>query len=95
MQNELVIMYIIQHKVQISIDIQLDSNQSVHPHTLVRVICYQPEETLDPWLPIQHHLKTDQTAWMCRLIRVFNGCTCHLVPLAEHRHNIIIDSCYS
>ena len=32
---------------------------------------------------------SDQTAWMCTLIRVFNGCTCQLEPFAEHRLNFL------
>ena len=31
-------------------------------------LSFPPEETLDPWLPIERPLKTDQTAGMCRLI---------------------------
>ena len=39
---------------------------------------------LDPWLPIEHHSKTDQTLGMLRLIGVFDGHTCLLVPFAGH-----------
>ena len=37
---------------------------------------------LDPPQPIEHPSKTDQTAQMRSLIRVFDGCTCKLVPFA-------------
>ena len=36
-----------------------DSNQSEHPHSLIRVIV---EETLDPWLPKECPNKTNQIA---------------------------------
>ena len=58
-----------------------DSKQSAHLTSL----SFPPEETLDPWLPIEHSSKTDQTVGMSRLIQVFQGCTCQLVPFAGHR----------
>ena len=41
---------------------------------------FLPEEMLDPWLPIEGPLKTDQTVQMPRLIWVFDGHTYQLVP---------------
>ena len=42
-----------------------DSYQS--PYSLI-TLSFQPEETLDPWLPIERTSKTDQTWQMHRLI---------------------------
>ena len=44
-------------------------------------LSFPPEETLDPWLPIECPLKT-----RIRLCR-FDGRTCQLVLLAGHRLN--------
>ena len=38
-----------------------DDSNSLH-------ICANLIKMLDPWLSIERPLKTDQTAWMCRLI---------------------------
>ena len=36
-----------------------DSDQSVHPHSLIIVlVSFMSEENLDPWLPIEHPSKT-------------------------------------
>ena len=43
---------------------------------------YPCEESLGPGLTIEHLVrKTDQTAQMCSLIRVFTGHTCQIEPL--------------
>ena len=56
-----------------------DSNQQSNHR-----FSFPHEETLDPWLPIEHPSKTDQTVHLGRLIRVFDGHTCQLVPSAGH-----------
>ena len=45
-------------------------------------LIYLTEEMLDPWLPIQCSLKTDQTEQIAMLILVSDGQTCQLVPFA-------------
>ena len=46
-------------------------------------LSFIPEETLDPWVTIDCPSKTQkQTVQMGRLIGVFDGCKCQLVPLA-------------
>ena len=35
-----------------------DSNQSAHPHNLIRVLVFSPVETLDHWLPVERPSKT-------------------------------------
>ena len=58
----------IQHREQVDMLVQerfksvCTSAQSYHCHS------FPSEETLDPWLPIEHPLKTDHTVWICRLI---------------------------
>ena len=48
-------------------------------------LSFQPEETLDPWLPNWAPIKdSDKTAWKRRLIIVFVGGTCQLVPFARY-----------
>ena len=47
-------------------------------------LIYLTEEMLDPWLPIQCSLKTDQTEQIAMLILVFDGQTYKLVPFAEN-----------
>ena len=57
-----------QHKVQVCImacEYSEDSNKSVHMHSLIS-LSFPSKEKLDPWLPIEHRSKTDQTVWMCR-----------------------------
>ena len=44
-----------------------DSNQFAYLHNLIS-LGFPPEEMLDPWLPIESPSKTDQTAWMRRMI---------------------------
>ena len=46
-----------------------------------------PEETSDPWLPIEHPSKTDQTAQMSRLIWIFAVSACQLVPYSGIKLN--------
>ena len=55
-----------------------DSDQLGHPPSLISLRC-PLEETVGPYLPIKRTVKTDQTGWMPRLIRVFAGCTCYFV----------------
>ena len=59
-----------------------DSNQSMHPHSLIRVLFLSPEEMLNPWLPKECPLKTDQTVWIHKQIKVFDWLTFQLVPFA-------------
>ena len=41
-----------QHKV-LACAYRVDSNQSAYLHRLIRVVSFPPEDTLDPWLPIE------------------------------------------
>ena len=48
-----------------------------------------PEDALDPWLPTECPVKTDQTSWMCSLIRVFAGRICNLIGNAVPQIKIL------
>ena len=47
------------------------------------ILVFLPEETFEPWLSIEHLLKTEDSR-MYMLIRVFNEYTCQLDPFAGH-----------
>ena len=58
-----------------------DSNQPVHPHSLISLLCPH-EETLHPWLSKNAPSEdSDQKVWMRRLIRIFAGRTYSKVRL--------------
>ena len=56
----------------------VDSDQPGHPPSLISLHCPH-EETLGSKLSNKRKAKTDQTGQMPRLIRIFAGCTCHLL----------------
>ena len=95
---------LVSHKVQVGMCVRYSSNQSAHLHSLIS-LSFPPEEMLNLWLPIERPSKTDQTVQMhrgpikdynqtvqmCRLIWVFDGHTCQLVPYAEY----LLSCCFS
>ena len=58
-----------------------DSDQPGHLPSLTSLCCTH-EETMGPWLALECTVKTDQTGWMPRLIRVIAGRTGHFVGFA-------------
>ena len=66
-----------------------DLAQPGHPPSLISLRCLH-EETLDPWLLIEHTAKTDQTRRMPRLICVFAVHTCHFVGFVMLRLNCFV-----
>ena len=60
-----------------------DSNQSVHPPSLIRVVVFRLKKCFGlKATHIAHIEDSDQTARMRRLTCVFDGRTCRLVPFA-------------
>ena len=60
-----------------------DTNQSVHPHSLIRVIVFHLKN-IRPLIIHKGSSETDQSEQMRRLIWVFDGRSCQLVPFAGH-----------
>ena len=54
----------------------------------MRCLCCRHEETGGPQLPIERFAKTDQTARMRRLIRVFAGRICIFADFVVLRHEV-------
>ena len=84
----------IQHKVQVDMCVQRRFSPVCGFTQSDQNISFLPEETLEPCLPIECPLKTDQTRQMHRLILVFDGCTCQLVPYVGFQFiNANLDTC--
>ena len=60
------------------------SNQHAHPHSLIYCLHCLHKKTFSFWVPIERQAKTDQTAWMPRLIWVCSWGTCHFLVFSCH-----------